>query len=147
MFFKVFDSFSKLLLRCLPSSKVSPKQLPNASKMLPRASQDPSKRLQERAKRPQDASNSPQDHPNDSQISPKRFQEASKMLQEASKRLPRGSQEPPRGPQTALSELPETPKCLPGDPLSINFQTLKHHQAGEPFSLSKHLGQRASPII
>ena len=143
VFLIVFQIFIKSLLRCLSSSKMSPKSSPNTLKMSPRGSQDLPKRLQERSKRPQDASSSPQDDLNDCLGASQSSQMTAKRLQEASKRLPRAS----LSSQTTLTGFQKPRRCLPGDPQSSHFQPLKHHLARKRLRLSKHLGQLGSPTI
>ena len=151
---KCFQEAPKSPPRSFQEARRALQDTPKSSQEASKRPQEPPKRLQEPPKSlPRGPRSAARRHkmrpaaPKITQMTPSSPPRGSTKPPRGSKKLPRGSQEPPRGPQTALSELPETPKCLPGDPQSINFQTLKHHQAGEPFSLSKHLGQRASPII
>ena len=79
----VFRNVIKSLLRCLPSSKMPPKQSKNDSKIVPRGSQDASKSSQDRSKSPQDPSG--------------RAKKTPRKPLRAPKTHPRGSQEAPRG--------------------------------------------------
>ena len=139
LFSNVFRYVSKLHQRLLPGSKISPKYPPNASKILARASQDPSKRLQESPRCAQQRPRSPKCIPEVTQEAPRSLQEDLRKLQEAPRsppevpdspvRAPRGSQMPPRRP-------PKHP--FSASPAPSSWRAL---------SLSKHLGQRASPTI
>ena len=118
LFSNVFRYVSKSHQRLLPSSKISSKYPPNASKILARASQDPSKRLQERSTSAPRVPEMRPAAPKITQMHPRSHSRSSKKLARGSKKAPRGSQEPPRGPrqpcqssQKLKNASQETPKA------------------------------------
>ena len=112
VFSKVFQNFSKMSRRCVPSIKIPLKMPWHASKMLPKSSQDaprgppnPLKMLQEAPKMPQ---RRPQRLPKRCQKLPNGFQDVPRGSQEAS----RGSKKVPRGSKRLLGGLIEGSKRL-----------------------------------